>query len=293
MRKIYFIILTIVILIIGFLLYNKLAFLNLVVKFDELEPFDKQMNVYYKGFKIGKTTKIYPDKDYQNTYLKLKLHPHNINLPDNITARIRKSALNNYINIEYPDSPSLSKIKNYDVIKGKITRDLNTTITERLGEDGIVEIVDDATGLIESANTTVKNLGDIFAQVNDILTDMRGDILLASSNLAKTTTNLKEMSSKLNNSVDEKGMKVSVKNIEETTENIKQITQELNGITLQIDRATVPIVNSVLCETNSTMKNVKEITGGIKNTLKKHMGLGRLIFGRPISKEGNQTSCCR
>ncbi len=285
MRKIYFIILTIVILVIGFLLYNKLAFLNLVVKFDELEPFDKQMNVYYKGFKIGKTTKIYPDKDYKNTYLKLKLHPHDINLPNNITAKIKKSAISNYISIEYPDSPSLTKIKNYDEIKGKITRDLNTTLSEKLGEEGIVEIVDDATGLIESANTTVQNLGDIFVQVNEILSEMRGDILLASSNLAKTTTNLENMSTKLNNSVDEKGMKNSVKNIEETTENIKEITTELNEITSQIDRATVPIVNSVLCETNSTMRNVKEITGGIKHTLKKHMGLGRLMFGRPISNE--------
>lgn len=273
MNKIYLIALTIVIAVISFMLYNKLAFLNLVVKFDDLEPFEKQMNVYYKGFKIGKTTKIYPDKDYQNTYLKLKIHPHNIKLPNNITARIKKSTLNNYINIEYPDSPSLTNIKNYDEIKGKVSKDITTALN-----DNVDTIVEDATTLVESANVTVQNLGEVFAQVNEILTDIRGDIKLASSNLAKTTSNLESMSAKLDNSLDEKGVKNSIKNIEETTKNIQEITN-------QIDKTTMPIINSTLCETNATVRNAKEITSGIKHTLKKHMGFGRILFGKPINEE--------
>ncbi len=255
------------------MLYNKLAFLNLVVKFDDLEPFEKQMNVYYKGFKIGKTTKIYPDKDYQNTYLRLKIHPHDIKLPNNITARIKKSTLNNYISIEYPDSPSLTNIKNYDEIKGKVSKDITTALN-----DNVDTIVEDATTLVESANVTVQNLGEVFAQVNEILTDIRGDIKLASSNLAKTTSNIESMSAKLDNSLDEKGVNNSIKNIEETTKNIQEITK-------QIDKTTMPIINSTLCETNATVRNVKEITGGIKHTLKKHMGFGRILFGKPINEE--------
>lgn len=273
MNKIYLIALTIVVGIISLMLYNKLAFLNLVVKFDDLEPFEKQMNVYYKGFKIGKTTQIYPDKDYQNTYLRLKIHPHDIKLPNNITARIKKSTLNNYISIEYPDSPSLTNIKNYDEIKGKVSKDITTALN-----DNVDTIVEDATTLVESANVTVQNLGEVFAQVNEILTDIRGDIKLASSNLAKTTTNLENMSAKLNRSLGEDNMKNSVQNIEETTKNIQEITK-------QIDRTTMPIINSTLCETNATVRNVKEITGGIKHTLKKHMGLGRVLFGKPINEE--------
>lgn len=273
MNKIYLIALTIVVGIISLMLYNKLAFLNLVVKFDDLEPFEKQMNVYYKGFKIGKTTKIYPDKDYQNTYLRLKIHPHDIKLPNNITAKIKKSTLNNYISIEYPDSPSLNNIKNYDEIKGKVSKDITTALN-----DNVDTIVEDATTLVESANVTVQNLGEVFAQVNEILTDIRGDIKLASSNLAKTTSNLESMSAKLDNSLGEKEVKNSVKNIEETTKNIQEITK-------QIDKTTIPIINSTLCETNATVRNVKEITSGIKHTLKKHMGFGRILFGKPINEE--------
>ena len=88
------------------------------------------------------------------------------------------------------------------------------------------------------------------------------------------------MSSNLNNSIEEKSVKNTVNNIEKTTDNIKEITT-------QIDKTTMPIVNSVLCNTNSTMCNVNVISGGIKRTLQKRMGLGRLLFGRPVDNQCN------
>ena len=111
MNKIYILLLTLTLGLLSFFLYNKFAYLNIVVKFDDLEPFERQMNVYYKGFKVGKTVKIYPDKEYTNTYLKLKIYPSDINLPNNITAKINKTKTKEYINIIYPESPSLKKNK--------------------------------------------------------------------------------------------------------------------------------------------------------------------------------------
>ena len=274
MKKIIVIIVLITFGILFWFLYQKLAFLNILVKFDDLEPFEKQMNVYYKGFKIGKSTKIYPDKDYTNTFLKLKIHPNNINLPENITAKIQKKGTGGYINIIYPDSPSLKKIKNDDVIPGRLTKDITTI----LSEEGAEEILSNASGLISNANTAVQSLNGIFIEVHGILQDIRPDIKLAVSNLTKTTTNLKEMSSNMNSSLTKETLTNSINNVEKTT-------KSLSDITVQIDRTTIPVVNSVLCQTNSTMKNVNEITGGVKNTLKKHFGFGRLIFGRPISKD--------
>ncbi len=274
MKKIIVIIVLITFGILFWFLYQKLAFLNILVKFDDLEPFEKQMNVYYKGFKIGKSTKIYPDKDYTNTFLKLKIHPNNINLPENITAKIQKKGTGGYINIIYPDAPSLKKIKNDDVISGRLTKDITTI----LSEDGAEEIVSNASSLISNANTAVQSLNGIFIEVHGILQDIRPDIKLAVSNLTKTTTNLKEMSSNMNSSLTKETLTNSINNVEKTT-------KSLSDITVQIDRTTIPVVNSVLCQTNSTMKNVKEITGGVKNTLKKHFGFGRLIFGRPISTD--------
>ncbi len=276
MNKIYIIIVTLIVIILGFFVYNKMSYLNIVVKFDDLEPFDKKMNVYYKGFKIGKTTKIYPDTDYKNTYINLKIHPHDIKLPDNITARIKSNKTTRYINILYPDSPSLTRIKNDDVIHGSVVKDLDSL----LNEDGVGEIISDAASLMESATQATQSLNAIFVQVNEIISDMRKDILLTASNLAKTSSNLEKMSASLNASISEDQLKSSVDNIEKTTENIKEITG-------QIDKTTIPMVNSAMCNVKETTKNINIISGGIKRTLQKKMGLGRLLFGRPVDNQCN------
>lgn len=285
MNRIYIIFLVFILSLIGFLIYNKFDHLNLIVKFSELEPFEKQLPVYYRGFKVGNSTRIYPDKHYKYTYVKLQVYPANVELPKNIRARVQQINKKDFINLIAPEDASVILLKNGDMIDGEISKDINKLLSDKLSSGGLDDIFNESTTLMESANVTVKNLGELFAQINSILTDVRGDIILASSNLAKTTTNLENISANLNTSLDKESMSNSVDNIEKTTENIKIITDDIKNITEQIDKATVPIVNSVLCQTNSTMKNANEITGGIKNTLKKHMGLGKVLFGKPISNE--------
>ncbi len=281
MRKLIIISMLILCAISIWFVYQKLAFLNVLVKFDELEPFEKQMNVYYKGFKIGRTTKIYPDKDYKNTYLRLKIHPHDIKLPENVTAKIQKKQIGSYVNIIYPDSPSLKRIKNNVVIPGSISKDISSL----LESEGVEQILSDTTNLVENANNTIETLNGVFTEVHGILRDIRPDIKYAVSNLAKTTAHLEKTSANLSNALGKDTIDNSVNNIEETTANIKNVTKNLDDISNQIENTTMPIVNSVLCQTNSTVKNVNEITSGVKNTLKKHFGFGRLIFGRPINNE--------
>ncbi len=286
MNRIYIVILILVISITGFFVYNKLAFLNITVKFDDLEPIERQMNVYYKGFKIGKTTKIYPDKNYLNTYLRLKIKPNNINLPSNITAVIKKTAgSRDYVNIIYPDSPNLKRIKNDMTIQGISTRDLKNVLNETIGQDDIGMIVNEASNLLDSANNTVQSLGQTFERINTLIDDINNDIKKSTENIAKTTGSIASISDNLDNALDRETTKKSFKNIQESTENLKNITKNIDSITGQIEQDTMPIVNSVLCETNATMENAQEITSGVKNTLKKHFGMGRLIFGRPMSKD--------
>ena len=286
MKKIVIILLILILGIFIYFLQDAFRHMNIVVKFEDLEPLEKQMNVYYKGFKVGRTIKIYPDKDYRHTYVKIKLHPRNINLPENITAKIRKSKIGpGYINLIYPDAPTLARIKNYTEIKGTASKDFNSVIDEKLDSETVDEIIIDTTNLIENANTAVKNLSDIFVEVKEVIQDSKNDIKLATTNLAKTSASLEEMARNLNSSLDKEVMSNSVNNIETTTSNIKNITEDLSEITNQIDKTTMPIVNSVLCQTHSTVKNVNEITSGVKNTLKKRFGLGKLMFGRPISND--------
>ena len=282
MNKLYFIILVVILGIVGYLVYDNFVCLNIVVKFNDLEPFENQMNVYYKGFKIGKTAKIYPDKDYLNTFLKLKIKPRNINLPSNITAVIKSTPTKEYVSIKYPDAPSLIKIKNNAIIPGYAKKDIKNMLADSFEEDDIDMIISEATTIMDSANITVQNIGQTFYKINKILDSINNDIKNSTKNISKTTDNIANITENLNNAIGKEQTKNSFENLEQTTENIKNITENLNEITMQIEEDTIPIVNSVLCETNATIENAEEITTGIKTTLKKRMGLWKLMFGKPI-----------
>lgn len=273
MNKIYILILFLTLGLICYFAYNKFAFLNIIVKFEDLEPFERQMNVYYKGFKVGKTTKIYPDEDYIHTYLKLKIFPHNIKLPNNIIAKIKRNKNKEYISLIYPESPSLTKIKNDEEIKGDISKDINSILNESIDENDVDEIIDETSSLIESTNNAIQNLNNIFVEIGDIVNNSKKDIKIATSNLAKTARNLEQMTAKINNSISENEINSTLKNIEDTTKNLEEITNQVN-------ETTIPIVNSIACDG-------KEITNGIKNTLKTKMGVIKLMFGKPIKDNCN------
>ena len=273
MNKIYILTLILIVGILLFFAYGRLSHLSLIVKFDELEPFERQMNVYYKGFKVGKTSKIYPDENYLHTYLKLEIKPRNIKLPNNIIAKIKRNKNKEYISLIYPESPSIKKIKNNDEIKGNIAKDLNSILNESINENELDEIIDETSSLIESANITIRNLNNIFLEINEIIRDSKKDIKATTSNLAHTTKNLEKISSKLNNDVSGEEINSSLKNIEKTSENITKITEQIN-------KTTIPIVNSIACDG-------KEITEGVKNTLKKRMGFFKLLFGKSVNNNCN------
>ncbi len=274
MKKIIILSSIFLLLIAGYLLYNQFAYTNVLVKFDELEPFEKQMNVYFKGFKIGKTTQIYPNKDFTNTYLKLKLDRKKGNFPSNIKVNIKKKKNGGYVNILYPNDPSLKKLKNNDEIEGVITKDISAL----LESENISNIIDDTGTLIENANRAIQSLNDIFVEIQGIISDNKNNINLCVKNLTSSTEDLKNMTKSLNKSFEDETIRNSINNIETTTNNIKEITS-------QIDKVSIPLTNRILCNTNSTVKNAEEISKGINETLKKRMGLFRLLFGKPINND--------
>ena len=276
MRILYIIISIIFLIAIGFLINNKLAYTDITVKFDDLEPLTGKMKVYYKGFEIGKTDKIYPSKDFENTFLSLKLAKKNLNLPENVTAELRNRGGNSYISLIYPDSPAIKRLGNGSVIQGRYQKNIDSIINETINGQNVQDIMGNASNLIENANTTVQSLGNVFDEITAILKDIRPSIKLAAKNIENTTRHLSNTANNLDNALDRASTKNSVDNIEAVTENLKDITT-------QIDEISVPVINSILCETDSAAENVNEITEGINCTLKKHLGFMRLFFGRPVS----------
>lgn len=92
MKKEYFIYALIITGSIFFLFYI-LGQIRVTVDFQELEPFRHSLPVYYKGFKLGHTVKVYPSPDFHTTRVDLKLRLKELELPANTTAMIRRKEI--------------------------------------------------------------------------------------------------------------------------------------------------------------------------------------------------------
>ena len=111
--------------------------IHITAVFEELEPFPRNLNVYYKGFKLGRSVRVRPSKDFTNTRVDMILNAKGISLPDNITAKVKRKDKKDYIELEYPDAPSITDIKNHSVIQGKKSFDISGYIDEQAEGGGL------------------------------------------------------------------------------------------------------------------------------------------------------------
>ena len=89
MKKRYFI-LAIFIIITLFYLFYIIGTTKIRIIFEDLEPLKHNIPVYYNGFKLGRTTNIYPSKDYKSTMIDIRITLKNLELPANISAILRR-----------------------------------------------------------------------------------------------------------------------------------------------------------------------------------------------------------
>ena len=62
----------------------------ITAEFKNLRPFHDRAPIYYNGFKIGKVVKVRPNKTYTSTIVTMRLHPHDLKLPVNISVNLKK-----------------------------------------------------------------------------------------------------------------------------------------------------------------------------------------------------------
>ena len=133
----------------------------ITIQFDELEPFENNMPVYYKGFKVGRTRSIKPSKDFKHTFVQVVINYDNLKLPKNTTAIVKKrdkgeyrNALD-YIELEYPDSPSIIFLKNGSIIKGTSSLDWNTLFAQQASDGKLDGLGQSVTDLMDNLNTPI------------------------------------------------------------------------------------------------------------------------------------------
>ena len=231
--------------------------IHITAVFEELEPFPRNLNVYYKGFKLGRSVRVRPSKDFTNTRVDMILNAKGISLPDNITAKVKRKDKKDYIELEYPDAPSITDIKNHSVIQGKKSFDISGYIDEQAEGGGLDEIKDNLNDTVESAGDTLDALTELIGTANDILKDLRPSLKITGENRA-------------------------TKNLENASLNVSNITKHADSQTISLVDCVIQNTNAVIENVNVVVSNVNDIVKGFKATLSKRFAGMKIMFGKPI-----------
>ncbi len=286
------ILLAVFLIIMGILLYQRLTYTFITAEFNELRPIKGRINVFYKGYKIGKVLYIKPNGDYTSTHMKIALfHNKNLKLPDNISVKLQREKDKwrkiDYVDIIYPDEPSVAYLKNGDIVSGKSTVDIETFLSSQEA-DSLDNMKENLEKTVEELNDTIGALKDLLTTLNEMAAENRKNLKETTDNLENTTKNIENLTIKLNRSIKQESLDKSMSNLEETTENVKNSTTDLQETVRKINEFTNNNMTGIETGVNNTeyiINNLNEITCGIKNTLKKRFGGIRLLFGRTIGKE--------
>lgn len=256
------------------------------VQFQEARPIRHRMSVYYKGFRIGHTMRMRPSKDYRTTLLTVVLNPTDIKLPINVTARLNKEKkgwrTHDFIEIIYPNSPSLTYLKDGDIIRGTTVVDLDSFLAAQADSGYLDQLKNTLNDTVKSANETLETLNSLFLVLRDTIEEARPNIVAASKNLSNTTKNLYDVSYSLNSSFNEERLNGVSENLNGTTKNLNQTIQNIEDITGGL-KTSVPQMTSIIDNIDNTTCNISVITSGVAQTMKKRLGLFRLFFGKPIN----------
>ncbi len=267
------------------------------VRFKELGPIYSSMPVYYKGYKIGKTKRVKPSEDYKYTIVQVILYPENLSLPRNIGAKVKK--LDNgkdYIELTYPDAPSLSTLTNNDTIEGATAADIESFMSAQIESGVFSSMGDNMNKTLSSIEITSNELNGFFKDLRVVLQENRPNIKMSTDATLEILENISNITASIDDTLsgDElknitKNMSGSSSDIKETTENVLTISQNINKATKDLDK-TMSKIDATIEEAHKTAKNATNISCGIKQLLEKRFAGIRLFFGQPTSPK-NCSNC--
>ena len=278
----YFIIAVLIIVFLFYLFYI-IGTTKITIHFEDLEPLKQHLPVYYNGFKIGHTTKIYPDKDYKSTMVDTRLVLKKLVLPANTSAVIRRKDKKDYIELEYPDAPYIERLRHKDVIEGHLGVNFEHFLQDQAESGGLDEIKENLNTTVVSIGQTFDAITDMVNEANSILKDTRPLIQDSVENMNKTSKNLADSSFEIKESLQKGYIDRALYNFEQTSDNLVLTTKNTSGFTDGLNKQSSVLVNCLLKNLNTVVNNINKIVVGIGNTLSKKMGGLRLIFGKTMS----------
>ena len=260
----------------GNYLYRRAHYTHITATFDEAEPFPKNMNVFYRGFLIGKVTRVEPNSSYTKTNVRITLFPKDIKIPVNATVKIktyRDSYV--YIDIIAPQVADTEFLKNGDEVRGETARDINSFFNKH-AEDGTLEIlIQSLADILENVNNTVSETSLLIKDFRQTFQEASPNIVESSKNISTISGNFSGTTLKINNSINQHTLDRTMNNLEQSSKNIEGLTKNIDCATRNLSQT----MDKVYCIT----KDVNEITSGVSNTLQKPFGGARVIFGSPVT----------
>lgn len=273
--------------LLGFHIYNLLTYKYINIEFDEMRPIHEKVNIFYKGIKIGHVRKFKIAHHGQSTIAHSVITNKTLMLPINTTAKLKKEKKHkkeyDFIELNYPQTPSHILLSNGAYINGKATVDVDTYMANQ-DIDDIEKIKQNLIQSTEELENILNSLGELFITLNNIANENQKNISLSTKNLSESTKNINKLTSKFDKALKQETLNQSIENLSSTTQTVNQITQNLNTTTANLGSTTIPQVQSTLYRTECLVANVNEITCGVKETLKKRFGGLRLLFGQVLPK---------
>ena len=260
-------------------------------EFNNLDPMPDKRGVYYKGYKLGTTSKVKISKDFKTTYLFITLNQRGLELPKNITVSIKQydkdKEDSKYVDINYPNAPMLSYIKTGDTIKGEKPNGINLDGISETNQEHLDNLSAKGESFLSSAKETSDSLTSLFDIIYSILDENKNNIYDSTTAFKNSMKNLENLT-KIDKEITKDIIKNSAQNIETTTFNLANSTNEFVTMSGNFNKSSsefkilVPKLSNLIDTIQLIACNINDIILGIKSTLKQRFGGARIIFGKPI-----------
>lgn len=271
----------------------------ITAKFSESAPLFVNMNVYYKGYKIGKVKKIYPSDDYKYTMVKIVMYPKNPKLPEGLIARDDKEITKkDYIDLMSPDPLTGNILKKGSIIDGQATYNVSSFFEEITNSGIMVPLLQNFSDALVSVNKTSNEIKSFFSDSRGVLKDNRQNLKQTTSGLSTSSKALTKFASRLNNTITDVKLTNTTSNIDRASTNILTATENINRITSKVNSATENLdqtranIDSTICEINGAASNIKTISGSLREALGQRFAGLKIFFGKPGCNQKCPSACC-
>lgn len=252
--------------------------MRFVIQFDSVPAtnnpfFPFSINVHFRGYKVGRVTKIELSKDQKHILFHVNIYYKGLRIPTNSLMIYKNENIygKRYVDINYPEVPTEDYLKNGDMIYGVAAAErIDQYVVNEIkkGQTGkLLQNMYDISELIKRALSSKSNSKLLNQSAGDLAAILEATRAITAqpefvSNLQSTircsSCSLKQVSSILEDKQINQCIRTAPKTIIATCSNIEKMNTNVKTMT-----KILPSVNTNLSSTNATLSDVNQNLGQI------------------------------